>query len=305
MHDAMNAAHHHEHEHASQATRLLWALFLIAGFAILEFIAGWLSGSLALLADAGHMVTDATSLGLALAAMAISRRPSDAKRSYGYERMQVLAAFVNGLGLLLISTWIAIEALLRLLHPLSVHSMTMLVIAGAGLAVNLVAYAILGSGRHDSMNMRGAVLHVMSDLLGSFAAIAAALIIMGTGWTAADPLLSLIACVLILGTGVRITRQSAHVLLEGAPRGFDEATLRDELLERIPELTDVHHVHAWMMDTHRPLLTLHATINAEANPDTALRAIRAHLMERHRIAHATVQVEIDVCPDASRGGSRC
>lgn len=304
MHDHDHHAHH-AHSHAHDAgrglgrdRRLLMALVLIGVFTVVEFVYGWLSGSLALLADAGHMLTDTSSLALALTAALLSRRPADPRRSYGYERSQVLAAFVNGLALLGISLWIAVEAVLRLMQPVPIDSGVMLTVAVIGLAVNILAFFILSTHQHDNMNMRAATLHVISDLLGSLAAIVAALVLRHTGWAPVDPLLSLVACLLILRSGVQLTRQSAHVLLEGAPIGFDEHALRQSLKRHVPAVTDVHHVHAWMMDLHRPLLTLHATIDDPATSDQALQQIREHLRREYRYDHVTVQIEVESCGDA-------
>lgn len=233
----------YDHAVAASDTRLKWALGLTAGFMGLEVFAGLWSGSLALLADAGHMLTDAGSLALALYAAKASRRSPDLRRTYGYGRARVLAAFVNGLSLLLIAAWIAIEAVQRLREPIPILAGPMLGVALAGLAVNVVAYLILRGG--SDLNSRGALAHVVGDLLGSVAAIGAAVVILTTGWIPADPLLSVAVAVLIVRTGWRITRESAHALLEGSPMGYDVDLVRESLLRTIPGLVDVHHVHAW------------------------------------------------------------
>jgi cobalt-zinc-cadmium efflux system protein len=276
---------------------LLIALVLTALFMVVEAAAGFFSHSLALLADASHMLTDAVSLGLAFAAVRISRRPADARRSYGYDRMQVLAAFLNGVALIALSVWITVEAVLRLFNPQQILAGPMLVVAIIGLVVNLLAFGVLHSGDKDNLNMRGAIAHVISDMLGSAAAIVAALAILLCGWTQADPLLSALVSLLILRNAWHITRQSAHVLLEGAPDGFDVSTLETELPRAIAGIRNIHHVHAWMLSPEKPMLTLHACIDSDADADVLTLQINTHLRKHHRIAHATIQIERGDCAE--------
>ncbi|HWU68721.1 MAG TPA: cation diffusion facilitator family transporter [Stenotrophobium sp.] len=287
----------HAHAHGGSERRLLAAVVLTALFMVTEAVAGILSGSLTLLADAGHMLTDAISLTLAWAAIRISRRPADARRSYGYDRVQVLAAFVNGCTLIAISVWIVIEAALRLWRPVEVHAQPMLLVAIAGLCVNLLAFAILHGGAGENLNMRGALVHVISDLLGSIAAIIAAVIILQFGWMQADPLLSVLVSLLILRSAWNITRQSGHVLLEGAPEGLDVATLQSGLVQDIAGVSDIHHVHAWMLSPEKRMLTLHARIDDAADADAVTREIGDYLGRQHGIAHATVQIERGNCSE--------
>lgn len=300
----MTHEHHgHSHDHADGAAsdnerRLFWAMLLTGGFMIAEIVGGILSGSLALIADAGHMLTDAASLALAWLAFRAGRWPADPTRSYGYHRFQVLAAFVNGLTLLAIVAWIGIEAVRRLIAPVEVLPKPMLAIAVLGLLVNLVVFLMLHRGNRHNLNVRGAAAHVMGDLLGSVAAIAVALIILATGWTPIDPLLSILVALLILRSGWDIVRRSAHVLLEGSPEAIDVDRLRAEMREVVPEVEDVHHVHAWSLTQERPLLTLHATVRRDSDHDTVLRAIRSVLHDRFGVEHATVQIENDRCADA-------
>jgi cobalt-zinc-cadmium efflux system protein len=272
---------------------------LTGGFMVVEVIGGLASGSLALLADAGHMLTDTLSLALAFAAFRIGRWPQDARRTYGYHRFQVLAAFVNGLTLVAIVGWIAIEAVRRLLEPVEVLGGLMLAVALIGLAVNLAAFAILHGGDRENLNLRGAALHVLADLLGSLAAIVAALVISLFGWMPIDPLLSLLVALLILRSAWFLLRRSGHILLEGAPDWLDEAELRDALVAAVPAVLDVHHVHAWMLTSERPLITLHARVAPGADQQQTLHAIHQALAERFGIEHATVQIETeDGCPPA-------
>src|SRR5512132_3323871 len=256
-------AHEPAHRHgqgadaaADNERRLFVTLILTAVFMVAEVVGGIAAGSLALLADAGHMLTDTASLTLAWAAFRIGRRPHDAKRSYGYHRFQVLAAFVNGVALIAVVGWIAIEAIRRLLAPVAVEGGLMLVIAGLGLLVNMAAFAILHGGERENLNIRGAALHVLGDLLGSVAAIVAGGVIYATGWTPIDPLLSVLVALLILRSAWLLVRKSAHIRLEGAPDWLDVDELKEGLVAAIPAVQDVHHVHAWMLTGERPLLTM-------------------------------------------------
>jgi cobalt-zinc-cadmium efflux system protein len=266
-------------------------LVVTAVFMVAELVGGIAAGSLALLADAGHMLTDTASLTLAWAAFRIGRRPHDAERSYGYHRFQVLAAFVNGVALIAVVGWIAIEAIRRLLAPIAVEGGLMLVIAGLGLLVNIAAYAILHGGDRENLNIRGAALHVLGDLLGSVAAIVAGGVIYVTGWTPIDPLLSVLVGLLILRSAWLLVRRSAHILLEGTPDWLDVDELKARLVAAIPAVQDVHHVHAWMLTSERPLLTMHACIQDGADRDRTLLAIRRFLERDYGIGHATIQLE--------------
>lgn len=289
----------HDHDHGRQSARRLgWALALTAGFMSAEVVGGMLTGSLALIADAGHMLTDAAALALAIWAIRIARRPADPRRSYGYHRMQVLAAFVNGLSLVAIAAWIVIEAVRRLTDPGPVLAGPMLGVAVAGLVVNLIAFALLHGGDEDDVNRRGAALHVLADLLGSAAAIAAALIMLATGWWPADPLLSLVTAVLIGRTGWNLARRTGHVLLEGAPEEFDAVAVRQRLIDGIDDVGDVHHLHGWSLKPGMSLMTLHVCLaSPEADADAVLHAVHELLQREFGCEHATVQIEPGVCPD--------
>lgn len=262
-----------------------------------EVVGGLWSGSLALLADAGHMLTDAMALALALWAQVQSRRPPDPLRSYGYHRVPVLVAFGNGLALLLIVGWIGFEAVQRLLAPPQIVAGTMLGVAIAGLVVNLLAFAVLRGGHEHDMNVRGAFLHVLGDLLGSVAAIIAALVILATGWTLIDPLLSLLVALLILRSATQLVRDSAHVLLEGTPQGFDAATFAQRLPAQVAGVRSVHHVHHWMLTPERSVMTLHAVLADGADDERVVRDIKDWVHAHHRVRHVTVQTERASCPD--------
>jgi cobalt-zinc-cadmium efflux system protein len=297
------AGHDHAHHRTTvdNQRRVFWAMLLTGGFMLAEVTGGIVAGSLALIADAGHMLTDAAALALAWAAFRLGHWPRDARRTYGYHRFQVLAAFVNGLTLIAIVGSIAIEAVRRLFAPIEVLGGLMLVIAGLGLLVNLAAFEILRRGDRENLNVRGAALHVLGDLLGSVAAIVAALVILWTGWTPIDPLLSLLVAGLILRSAWGLLRKSAHILLEGAPDWLDVAELRKAVVTALPAIRDIHHVHVWMLTTERPLITLHAEIAPGADHHQALAAIRGVLHDRFGIAHATIQIETAGCADHGPG----
>ncbi len=290
--------HGHRHDHAVDGERrIFWVLILTALFMVVQAAGGWLSGSLALIADAGHMLSDVAALGLAWAAFRVARRASDAKRSYGYHRLQIIAAFANGLALFAIAAWILVEAIARLREPIPVLGGPMLAVAVAGLAVNLIAFFVLRTGDRTNLNVRAALLHVVGDLLGSVGAIAAAIVILATGWTPIDPILSVLLTALILRGAWDVTRRAGHVLMEGTPEGFDVAALRADLIAVVPGVTDVHHVHAWMLTTERPLVTLHVCLAPSADAHAALAAIKGRLKDRFGIAHSTVQIDPADCLD--------
>ncbi|WP_137139076.1 cation diffusion facilitator family transporter [Azospirillum brasilense] len=297
-------SHDHSHGHAHTATvtadserRILLVLLMTAGLMVVEVVGGVLSGSLALLADAGHMLTDAAALALAWLAFRLGRRPSDRRRSFGYHRLQVLAAFVNGLSLFLLSAWILWEAAQRLLEPQPVLGGTMMAVAVLGGLGNLVGFWILHRGDRGNLNVRGAALHVLGDLLGSVAAVVAAGIILATGWTPIDPILSVLVALLILRGAWEVVRQSAHILVEGTPVGIDVDELRSALHQAVPAVTDIHHVHVWSLTAERPLLTMHAVVPPGTDRDAVLRDLVETLRGRFGIGHATVQVETGPCPD--------
>ncbi len=291
-HDHHGHGHHHHAPAAGEGVerRLFWALVLTAGFTAVELVGGLIAGSLALVADGAHMLADAAALALAFVSMRLARRPPDLARSYGYHRLEVLAAFVNGLVLLAIVAWIVIEAVRRLFAPIAVMSEIMLVIALAGLAVNVASFLVLSGGDRSNLNLHGALLHVLNDMLGSVAAIVAALVIAWTGWMPIDPLLSLIAAVLLVRSSWALVKRSAHVLLEGTPEDMDVQRLRAELATAVPALQDIHHVHAWSLTAGKPLLTLHGTIRDGAESEQVLQQVKHHLATIG-ITHSVVQLE--------------
>ena len=303
-HHSHNHSHSHGHSHGmGNEKRVMFAMWLTGGFMVLEAAGGIVSGSLALLADAGHMLTDTGALMLAFVATKLARRPADEARSYGYARAEILAAFANGTVMIGVVAWIVVEAAGRIMEPAPVMGVPMLVIAAAGLLVNIVAFKLLHGGE-DSLNMRGAALHVMGDMLGSVAAIAAALIIMGTGYTIADPILSVLVALLILKSAIGITKESAHILMEGTPEGVKGETIAEDLMGNVPGVCNVHHVHAWSLGSANAVATLHAQLTPGTDSHAALGGIKARLSEKFGIGHATVQIEDEACPDHAHEGEQ-
>jgi len=296
---------HGEHPHVpSEAASgpavqraLLQALLLTGGFAVVEAIGGFLAGSLALLSDAGHMVTDAAALGLALFANAIGRRPPSRRASYGYGRAEVLAAFVNAIVMLAVVAAIVIEAVRRLLAPTPVAGAMVLSIAIAGLAINIVCAWLL-SRAPGSLNARGAMLHVLGDLLGSLAAIIAGGVIVATGWMPIDPILSIAVSLLILRSTVQLLKQSTGVLMEGVPAHLDYNAI-GRALARLPGVTGVHDLHIWNMTAERAALSAHIGLaDGSSWPQTLANAQRM-LAREFAIEHVTLQPDWPAMP---RGG---
>ena len=287
----------HAHDN-SNMRRVTIALVLTGTFMVVEVVGGILSGSLALLADAGHMLTDTMALALAAVAFQVGKRPADGRLTYGYQRFQILAAFVNGLSLLFIVGWILYEAFSRFLSPREVLGQTMLIVATAGLVVNIISFTVLHGGDKENLNIRGAALHVAGDLLGSVAAIVAAVVIIYTGWMAIDPILSVAVAILILKSAWVLVKRSAHVLLEGAPEWLDTDAMQARLVAQIPEVVSIHHVHVWGITPQDLMLTMHVQINIEPeNPTDCIRRVKNLLREEYAIGHSTVEIETDACAD--------
>lgn len=298
-HDHRHGHDHHGHDHgALNQSRLGWAAVLTGSFMLAEAAGGIISGSLALLADAGHMLTDFAALSLAWFAARTARRPADWRRTYGFDRFAVVVAFVNGLSLLVIAALIVVEAIRRFAEPVEVVGPLMLAVATVGLMVNVAAFWLLHGADRNNLNIRGAAVHVMGDLLGSVAAIAAALVIIFTGWMPIDPLLSLLVALLIVRSGWLVSRDAAHILLEAAPPGLDTRRVAADLVAEVEGVCEVHHVHAWSISQERPMITLHARLDTGADATAAVRAIKARLAEKFGIDHATVEIERETCADA-------
>ncbi|MBS0570862.1 MAG: cation transporter, partial [Proteobacteria bacterium] len=258
-----HSAHDH-HASTGGERRLLFAFWLTVLTLLAEAIGGWLSGSLALLADAGHMLVDALALLLAWGGSRIARRPADARRSFGYARMEVLAGYTNALAQFGLTAWIVYEAVERLADPVPIRSGLMLAVALAGLAVNAVVLRVIGAHEHDDVNAAGARLHVLGDLLGSVAAVLAALLIRYLGWTAADPALSIFVALLILASAWKLLRRCAHILLEGTPDDLDSGAVA-AAIERETGVVGVHHVHVWQLAGGRRIATLHVHVRSDAD----------------------------------------
>lgn len=274
--------------------RLVIALCILFTFTVIEALGGWLANSIALLAEAGHMLADSGSLLLAVLAVRASRHPADARHTYGSSRYQTLAAYTNGLVLLGLSAWVVAEAVRRLIAPPPVDGTLMLIIAAIGGVANLVAFLTLSGA--SSLNERGARAHIFSDLLGSGAAAAAALLILELGWRVADPILSIFVSLLILRSGWHLTREAGHVLLQGTPPALDPDDLARDLAQ-VSGVREVHHLHVWSLTGEAPVVTLHATVEPLTDQQAALEGILCRLRERHSTAHATVQIEGGSCLD--------
>ena len=255
---------------------------------VAEIAGGLISGSLALLADAGHMLTDFAALAMAWWAFRVAMRPPNRRYTYGYDRITVLVAFVNGLTLLLVAGWIIWEAYVRLSAPGDILVGTMLWVASLGLIVNLIVFWILIGADQDNLNIRGAVLHVIGDLLGSVAAIAAGLIILTTGWVLADPLLSVLVALLILRSAWKLVKDSAHVLLQGAPKGLNSQDIRTDLINHVEGLIRVDDIRLWSLTQERPVITLNAYITGSVIIGTVTEEIKSRLSEKFHIEDATI-----------------
>jgi cobalt-zinc-cadmium efflux system protein len=263
---------------------------------VAEAVGGLISGSLALLADAGHMLVDAGALMFAWLGAHYARRPADARRSFGYARLEVLVGYSNALLQFLLVVWIASEAVLRFADPAPILSGTMLLVALAGLAVNAVVLSVL-SHDHSDLNTASARLHVIGDLLGSLGAVAAALLVRYLGWLRADPAVSILVSLLILLSAWRLLRRSAHILLEGTPEGMDAEIVGDTVEREALGVHDVHHVHVWQLAGGSHVATLHARAREGYAPDEVIVSIRTVLRERFSVDHATVQLETTPCEE--------
>lgn len=287
----------HNGKHSSHSKFLVYAIIIIAVTAILEVIGGVLSNSLALLSDAGHMLTDLISLILSWFAYRIATKKSDLKRSYGYHRLQVVAAFVNGLTLFLISGVIIFESIERFISPVNINWQIMFSVAILGLIANILAFFLLYRKNEDNLNIKSAVLHIIGDMLGSLAAIAASLIIMYTDWQIADPILSIFVSIVILRSAYKIVKHSCHILLEGTPENINPDEVKNKIIQEIPEVIDVHHVHIWSLTENNFIITIHIKVGQEVNYNNTIYNVKKLLYDIFSIAHATVEIEYDQCVD--------
>jgi cobalt-zinc-cadmium efflux system protein len=283
--------HGHSHSHTNNKKALFWAFLLIATFMVVEVIGGVITNSLALLSDAGHMLSDAAALGLSLFAMKLGEKNATQSKTYGFKRFEIIAAALNGLTLIVISIYIFVEAYQRFTDPPEVQSLGMLTISVIGLLVNIIAAWILMSGDKDeNLNVRSAFLHVIGDMLGSVGAITAALLIYFFGWGLADPIASVAVAILIIISGWRVTKDSFHVLMEGAPEQVKLDEVKDEIL-KIPEVKDVHDVHVWSITSGVFMLSGHIAVEGEGSHDRVLHKAQRLLHDKFGIDHSTLQVE--------------
>lgn len=269
---------------------LAWSLALTLGFAAVELVAGIWSNSLALLSDAGHMVTDATALGLALIAQMIARRPPSAHHSFGFGRAEALAAFINSLAMLAIVAWISFHAIERFLQPQAVKGETVFVVAAIGLVINIAVAKLLSQDK-ENVNTRAALINVLGDLLGSVAALVAGAVIYFTGWLRIDPILSIFVSLLILRSTVSVLRESYHLLMEGVPYGIDYAQVGIDL-GTVHGVLSVHDLHVWEMTPGQPALIGHIEIRDLQEWPAILKSIKAMLIAKYGIDHVTLQAEL-------------
>ncbi len=294
-HDHDGHEHEHEHSHAPTVSAgnekvVLIGFVLTATFMVAEVVAGVLSGSLALIADAGHMLTDAAALLLAWAAFRFGRRASDSKRSFGYMRLEVVAGLVNALALFALTGWILYEAIQRFMTPHEVLAGPMFIVAVLGLFINIAVFFVLSRGDKEHVNIRGAMLHVLGDLLGSVAAIAAAIVIWLTGWMPIDPILSVFVCLLVLRSAWKLFRGSLHILMEGTPGNVAIEDLEKSLLAAVPGLKAARHIHVWSITSGKPVATLEIVLAPGADAAATTLATKQALLGEYGITHSTIEI---------------
>lgn len=270
--------------------RLKIALLLTLGYMIVEAVGGWFTNSLALIADAGHMLTDVAAMGLTLGSFWFASRPATARKTFGFYRLEILAAFVNGIALVLLSFWVIYEAIERWQSPPAIRGSELALIAGGGLVVNIIAAFLLhGDHKHD-LNMRGAFLHVVGDLLGSVAAIAAGVLILAFGWLWADAVCSIAISLIIIYGAWRLVAESVNVLLEGTPRHIDLAAVESTILET-EGVGGVHDLHVWTISSGIDALSVHISHHDDVGHSDLLAEVRDRLHDRFGIDHLTIQME--------------
>jgi cobalt-zinc-cadmium efflux system protein len=300
----MSEAHHHQHDHAhhhaSNRRRLSVVLALTVIYMIAEVVGGLLTNSLALLSDAGHMLADVAALVLALLALWFAARPITPKKTYGYYRMEILAALANGVALVVISLLISYEAYARIKRPEAVGFRGLMLVAGGGLVINLISAWLLHSASAENLNMRGAFLHVIGDMLGSVGAIIAGFIIWQWGWTIADPVISVVICLLILYSSWQLIRESMNILLEGTPSHISVRAVI-EAMHAVAGVTDVHDLHVWTISSGKEALSAHVTLEPGASHRAALDALQKRLRDEFNIGHLTIQIEL---PDEAEVGNK-
>jgi cobalt-zinc-cadmium efflux system protein len=267
-------------------------LGLTLAFTVVEVVGGVLTGSLALLADAGHMVSDVFSIGLALVAVTLAQRPASPRRSFGFQRAEIIAAFVNGIALVLVSAWIVWEAIRRLGNPPEILGGWMLVVGLAGLAVNATAAAILLRSGRESLNLEAAFRHVIADLLGSAGVLVAALVILLTGWELVDPLVSIAIAILIVASAWGVLRDSTAILMEQTPSDIDADAVARAIVE-VPGVTSVHDLHVWRITSGFDALSAHVLVGQGEDCHALRRDVERAIAQRFGITHTTLQVDHD------------
>ena len=286
----MGHSHAHHADTADARRRLALVLVLTAAFMVAEVVGGLIAGSLALLADAGHMLSDSLSLGLALLAAWAAQRPATSQRTFGYKRAEILAALVNGIALVAISIFIFVEAGRRLGDPPDVDGGLMLGVAAAGLAVNALGATILARSSHDNLNVSAALRHVIADLLGSVGVIVAAIVVLTTGWEHADPLVSVVIGALVLASAWPILRDSGRILLEATPKGIDAGDLGRRMRAQ-PGIVEVHDLHVWTITSGFPALAAHVLVATDDDCHARRRELERMLERDFGITHTTLQVD--------------
>lgn len=291
--------HSHNHSHNANRKALTISFILIAGFMFVEFIGGYLTNSLALISDAGHMLSDAVALGLSLSALIFGARSATPSKTYGYKRFEILAALLNGIVLVLLAVFICKEAIERLSAPPHVIGQGMMIISIIGLLINIIVAWILHSqgSTKENLNIRSAFLHVIGDLLGSVGAIIAAVLIMLFGWYIADPIASMIVSLLVLYSGWNILKESINILMEAKPTNIDSDKVT-ELLKSIDGVQDIHDLHIWMITSEFTSMTVHLHVKENADRDQILDQAKHIMQEKYGIKHVTIQIEgRELCPN--------
>ncbi|MFD1848919.1 cation diffusion facilitator family transporter [Oceanobacillus bengalensis] len=289
----MGHNHGHDHTHGANKKALLISFIIITAYMIVEAVGGFITNSLALLSDAGHMLSDSISLGVGLLAFTLGEKVANYSKTYGYKRFEILAAVFNGVTLVLIAIYIFYEAFQRFQNPPEVASTGMLIIASIGLLVNIfVAWILMRGDTEENLNLRAAFLHVIGDLLGSVGAVAAALLIMFFGWGWADPLASVIVAVLVLISGWRVTKDAVHVLMEGTPKNVDLNNIA-KTMENVNGVINIHDLHVWSITSGQNALSCHAVVDGNLSVYESQNILRKleHELEHQGIGHVTIQME--------------
>ncbi len=271
--------------------KVLIAAILTSTYMFIEIIGGWWVGSLALMADGIHMLTDAVALMIAWWGFQVAKRPPDERYTFGYQRFQIITAFLNAIFLLVIVVGIIAFAIERFINPEPIMGKEMMIIAIIGLINNLVVFLILHSGDKHNMNMRGAALHFLGDTFSSVAVITAAVLIWQTGWVWLDPALSILVALIIGYHAWNLTKDATRILMEGVPAGYEIQAIKHDLQKKFPFLTDIHHIHLWAIAEDQVLISLHAKTDLAHINDKTLADIKQYLWDQHGIHHATLQLE--------------